>query len=151
MTYDPAGNLTYDNYTGAGSRSYDAENRMTSAQDFYGQVSTYAYDSGGARVRIKVAGGAEVWQVYGTGGALLAEYAANASPTTPRKEYGYRGGELLVQATAPVSTGTGLTASYFDNMNFTNLKLTRTDATVNFDWAGGSPHSTIGADTFTVR
>ncbi len=31
MTYDAAGNLVYDNYTGAGSRAYDAENRMTSA------------------------------------------------------------------------------------------------------------------------
>jgi RHS repeat-associated protein len=40
----------------------------------------------------------EVWQVYGLGGELLAEYAAGALPTSPRKEYGYRGGELLVTA-----------------------------------------------------
>jgi hypothetical protein len=31
-------------------------------------------------------------------GELLAEYAANASPATPQKEYGYRNGQLLVTA-----------------------------------------------------
>lgn len=151
MTYDAAGNLTHDNYTGAGSRAYDAEDRMTEAQDFYGQTTTYTYDADNRRVRRRVANGMEVWQVYAGGGELLAEYAAGAAPTTPQKEYGYRGGEILVQATAPVSAGTGLTAQYFDNMNFTNLKLVRTDAAVNFDWGGGSPHATVGADTFTVR
>ncbi len=151
MTYDAAGNLTYDNFTGAGTRVYDAENRMTSAQDFYGQTSVYAYDGDGRRVSRTVVGGATVWQVYGMGSELLAEYAANGSPSTPQKEYGYRGGELLVQATAPVTTGTGLTAQYFDNMNFTDLKLTRTDSTVNFDWGLGSPQATVGVDTFSVR
>lgn len=151
MSYDAAGNLTTDSYTSGGTRAYDAENRMTSAQDFYGQTSAYTYDGDGRRVSRSVAGGAAVWQIYGLGGELLVEYAAGASTTPPQKEYGYRGGELLVQATAPVSTGTGLTASYFDNMNFTNLKLVRTDSTVNFDWGGGTPHSTVGVDTFTTR
>ena len=31
MSYDGSGNLTADTYTGEGSRTYDAENRMTSA------------------------------------------------------------------------------------------------------------------------
>jgi hypothetical protein len=31
MTYDAAGNLTNDTYTGAGNRTYDAENKITSA------------------------------------------------------------------------------------------------------------------------
>ena len=47
--------------------------------------------------------------------------------------------------------GTGLKGEYFDNMDFTNLKLTRTDAQVNFDWGTGSPNAAIGADTFSVR
>ena len=29
MTYDAAGNLITDTYTGAGAREYDAENKMT--------------------------------------------------------------------------------------------------------------------------
>lgn len=64
---------------------------------------------------------------------------------------------LVVELTpAPVTTtfttsGTGLKGEYYDNKDFTNLKLTRTDATVNFDWASGSPASSIGADSFSVR
>ena len=49
------------------------------------------------------------------------------------------------------TAGTGLKGEYFDNMDFTNLKLTRTDAQVNFDWGTGSPHASVGADTFSVR
>lgn len=41
----------------------------------------------------------ETWQVYGIDGELLAEYQAGAAPSTPQKEYGYRGGELLITAT----------------------------------------------------
>ncbi|MBL9146158.1 MAG: Ig-like domain repeat protein [Verrucomicrobiaceae bacterium] len=49
------------------------------------------------------------------------------------------------------TAGTGLKGEYFDNVDFTNLKLTRTDAQVNFDWGTGSPDASIGADTFSVR
>ncbi len=49
------------------------------------------------------------------------------------------------------TAGTGLKAEYFDNMDFTNLKLTRTDAQVNFDWGTGTPNALLGADTFSVR
>ncbi len=49
------------------------------------------------------------------------------------------------------SAGTGLKGEYFNNSNFTNLALTRTDPQVNFDWGTGSPHASIGADTFSVR
>jgi len=42
--------------------------------------------------------GTETWQVYGIGGELIAEYATNASPSSPQKEYGYRNGQLLVTA-----------------------------------------------------
>ncbi|WP_414567542.1 PA14 domain-containing protein [Nostoc sp. CCY 9925] len=50
-----------------------------------------------------------------------------------------------------VSQGDGLKAEYFDEINFTNSKLTRTDATVNFNWGVGSPDPLIGVDTFSVR
>ena len=49
------------------------------------------------------------------------------------------------------TAGTGLKGEYYDNMNFTNLKITRTDPQVNFDWGTGSPDPSIGADTFSVR
>ena len=49
------------------------------------------------------------------------------------------------------TAGTGLKGEYFDNENFTNLKVTRIDPQVNFDWGTGSPDGAIGADTFSVR
>ncbi len=48
--YDASGNLVTDTYSGGGSRSYDAENRMISAAQG-GQASTYTYDGDGRRVR----------------------------------------------------------------------------------------------------
>src|SRR5206468_10448624 len=48
-------------------------------------------------------------------------------------------------------TGAGLQGAYYDNLDFTNLKLTRTDSAVNFDWGSGSPDASIGPDQFSVR
>jgi RHS repeat-associated protein len=97
MQYDSSGNLTNDTYSGSGTRTYDAENRMLTATNYSSQQSTYTYDADGKRVRRK-SYGQETWQVYGIDGELLAEYAANAAPSTPQKEYGYRNGQLLVIA-----------------------------------------------------
>jgi hypothetical protein len=44
----------------------------------------------------------------------------------------------------------GLDATYLDNINFTGTQLSRTDSTVNFDWGSGSPHPSIGPDTFSA-
>ena len=50
---------------------------------------------------------------------------------------------------APLANG--LQGVYFDNINLTNLKLTRTDPTIDFDWGSGSPDPSIGANTFSAR
>ncbi len=39
---------------------------------------------------------------------------------------------------------------YYDNRDFTNLKLIRTDARLDFDWGGGSPDPFIECDTFSA-
>jgi RHS repeat-associated protein len=95
MEYDAAGNLTNDTYTGAGSRTYDAENKMTSAWGGNNQAQTYQYDGAGQRIK-RTVNGDETWQVYGFGGELLAEYPVNGDTLNPVKEYGYRNGQLLV-------------------------------------------------------
>ena len=110
IDYDNAGNQKKDYYSYSANgvvydRTYDAENRMKSSTATYSspagiQTSTYTYDGDGRRVKRNI-GGTETWQVYGLGGELLAEYAANADHLTPQKEYGYRNGQLLVIATAP--------------------------------------------------
>lgn len=45
----------------------------------------------------------------------------------------------------------GLQAQYFDNVDLTNLRFTRTDPQVDFAWGTGSPHGGIQPDTFSVR
>jgi Domain of unknown function (DUF4347)/Legume lectin domain/PA14 domain/Calx-beta domain len=52
--------------------------------------------------------------------------------------------------TPGVGTGNGLRAEYYDNINFTNPKITRIDPTVNFTWGAGSPDASIGVDTFSA-
>jgi Domain of unknown function (DUF4347)/Legume lectin domain/PA14 domain len=51
----------------------------------------------------------------------------------------------------PNGTGTGLTGTYYDNIDFTGTSFSRTDATVDFNWGSGSPDPRIGADTFSAR
>lgn len=121
MSYDANGNLYNDTYTGYGTRTFDGENRVTSAQDVYGQNSTYVYDADGHRTRKRVAGGVEEWQVYGMSGSLLCEYSPGASPSTPLKEYAYRNGELLVQA-----TGTDFQWIVADHLGTSRMVLDKT-------------------------
>ncbi|MFK8102827.1 MAG: PA14 domain-containing protein [Saprospiraceae bacterium] len=47
--------------------------------------------------------------------------------------------------------GSGLSASYFNNMNFTGLALEREDAQINFNWGTGAPDASMGVNTFSVR
>ncbi len=98
MTYDAAGNQTYD---ATGNRWFDGENRMYKATQS-GTTSHYVYDADGKRVR-RIIGSTETWMVYGLDGELVAEYAANGASGSPQKEYGYRGGQMLIVAqTSPL-------------------------------------------------
>ncbi len=107
IRYDAAGNQKHDSYTGAGSRTFDAENKITAAAATGNQTATYVYDATGQRIK-RTANDVETWQVYGFGGELLAEYPANGDKLSPQKEYGYRNGELLITAEpAPVSSPSG--------------------------------------------
>ena len=45
----------------------------------------------------------------------------------------------------------GLRGEYFDNEDFTNLKLTRTDATVDFNLGFAAPDPAINSETFSIR
>ena len=53
--------------------------------------------------------------------------------------------------TPPIQSGDGLTGNYYDNNDLTNLKLTRVDSTINFDWGAGSPDASIDSETFSAR
>jgi hypothetical protein len=50
-----------------------------------------------------------------------------------------------------VGSGNGLSAIYYDNMDFSGASITRVDSQVNFDWGNGSPNAAIAPDTFSAR
>jgi len=50
-----------------------------------------------------------------------------------------------------IDVGNGLLGQYFNNIDFTNPMLERTDPTVDFNWVSGSPAPSIGSNTFSVR
>ncbi len=64
---------------------------------------------------------------------------------------------LLLGSSAALAAGTGLQGQYFDNIDFTALKTTRTDANINFSFPsttnGGKPSGTAisNGDTFSIR
>ena len=43
------------------------------------------------------------------------------------------------------------TGCYYHEKDLTNLKVTRTDPTLNFDWGGGTPDPLVGPDNFSAR
>lgn len=142
MRYDSSGNLTNDSWTSFGSstpgaitRSYDAENRMTSALDDAGGTTQYSYDGNSRRVRRAITNKPEVWQVYGNKGELLAEYPANGDPLAPQKEYGYRNNQLLITAEAATSSApapTALVSAPYNNGPSITLNWTAAGGATNY-------------------
>ncbi|MBN1697727.1 MAG: glycoside hydrolase family 9 protein [Spirochaetales bacterium] len=53
--------------------------------------------------------------------------------------------------TAQPGTGNGLKGEYYSGTGFGTLVMTRTDATINFNWGGDSPGADIPSDGFSVR
>ncbi|WP_165395983.1 PA14 domain-containing protein [Flavobacterium sp. J27] len=95
----------------------------------------------------------------------LSTVNANATSFTdatlmPNKEYRYRlsakNGNVIsdFSYSAVFKTielnGTGLQATYYNNMDFTGTSITRIDPTINFNWGNGSPSTSIQADTFSA-
>ncbi len=64
---------------------------------------------------------------------------------------------LFPMLNAPVAASSspygaiGLKAEYFNDETLTQRVLTRTDATVDFDWGTGSPNQAVNADHFSAR
>lgn len=91
------------------------------------------------------------------------EYTANFTTTAGTKELKFQGvnsaggdntafiDNVRIEFTPP-GNGTGLRGEYWNNLNHNGTPaLTRTDATVDFDWGDGSPGPGINTSTFTTR
>jgi PA14 domain/Ca-dependent carbohydrate-binding module xylan-binding len=64
------------------------------------------------------------------------------------------GGTATASTTVTISTPSlsgAFAGTYYNSTNFTDLKLSRNDAKVDFDWAGGSPAADIKTDGFSAR
>lgn len=57
----------------------------------------------------------------------------------------------MMQPAAADTLAAGLRGQYFDNEDFTNLKLTRTDVTVDFNWGFNAPDPLINPESFSIR
>ncbi|HEX3019034.1 MAG TPA: autotransporter-associated beta strand repeat-containing protein, partial [Chitinispirillaceae bacterium] len=82
----------------------------------------------------------------------IFNYAAKSTYNIRVRSSDHEG--LTVEKTFVINVivaGTGLKAQYFDNNDFTNLKVNRADANVNFDWAAGAPDLSMGSDDFSSR
>jgi hypothetical protein len=90
-----------------------------------------------------------VQQEY-AGGDNVAVYWTTPSNATPTI---IPGANLVpFDGTCAATCSGGLRASYFNNITLTGAPaLVRTDATVNFDWAVGSPATAITVDNFSAR
>jgi hypothetical protein len=58
---------------------------------------------------------------------------------------------LSAPTTVTVSGVSGLSATYWDNIDFTGTSVTRVDAQINFNWGDTAPASGIGSNTYTTR
>ena len=96
------------------------------------------------------------WSIDAGGVGTISSTGLYQAPATPgaasiRATSGSFSGAAAVTVTPVSGTGNGLTAVYFNNSNLTGTSIVRTDATVNFNFNGGSPNSFIGSDTFSAR
>ena len=66
------------------------------------------------------------WNIYGMGGELIAEYPANGATNMPQMEYGYRGGELLIEGGCDV-----VRWKVSDHLGSTRMSVDRTGALAN--------------------
>lgn len=57
----------------------------------------------------------------------------------------------ILPTPTPTPLGSGLKGDYFDNKDFTIIKVTRIDPTVNFNWGSGIPIVGVAPDTFSIR
>ena len=114
----------------------------------YGQVN-----------RIQSSNGNYVGLHYDTYGHITEAYTGDGR----RLYYNYDSYGDLIQVTLPDASvvqydyqhlplvGSGLTGNYYSDMTLSTKVLTRTDATINFNWGTGSPDSSVPADSFSAR
>ncbi len=97
------------------------------------------------------------WLHDGSAGSISQAIEAHSSVSLSSTELADVSAYLLQigsdEPLAPTSTssGLGLSASYFTNINLTGSAVLQRTEAINFDWGSGSPGPGIGANNFSVR
>src|SRR5215471_6700815 len=111
-------------------------------------TTTWSLVNGPAAVTFSAANALTTTATFPVPGTYTVRFAASDGQATSSDD-------VTVVVGAPDGSGTGLMAQYFNDAGsgvyFTALALTRTDATVDFDWASGAPDPAVQADNFSVR
>ncbi len=148
--------VAYNDNTAINVNTIDSNDLLVTGPNGYSQVATLVSinnNSNGsprtATYRINSVG--ESWNAASNGSYAIALRANQVSDTNGNFASAATIGNFQVNIASGSASGKGLKAEYYDNIDFTNLKVTRTDATVNFNWGDGSPDPSIGADTFSAR
>ena len=135
-----------------------------SAGQLYPIRLEYYDNSGGAAVSLAWASATLSQEVIPAGQLYLPEYpyqeptrtatsAATATRTRTNTATSMPTQTAVQSATpslTPDSQATGLKGEYFDNVDFTSLKVTRTDTKIDFTWTG-APATGVGVDSYSVR
>lgn len=122
-------------------------NFVATASDSDGSISKVEFYRGSTLVRTETTAPYEL---------TLSDLAAGTYAITA-KAYDNKGAvttssPLQVTVLNPVTgTGTGLRGEYFNKENFTDLRFTRTDSVIDFDWGTNRPSFLLGKDHFSVR
>ena len=177
FSYDPAGNLkkrqavyagvndSTNIMYGSGASAYDVLNRPsmwenTGSGDNPFARSWHQYDSVSRMVatwRDEQGSKGERFGYDPMGQLTTAVYDADqvwtGNPQNPQRSVDYDVDALnrwsVWDSAAP--TANGLSATYYSNIDLTGMAVLRNDASVSFDWTGGSPAPGIPSEYFSVR
>jgi hypothetical protein len=83
--------------------------------------------------------------------ASLAAGSSHAITATAYDAAGNSAANSRTVTIASAGSGSGLSVSYFPTPTLQGTAVTRTDATVDFDWSTGSPAAGVLADSFSAR
>jgi RHS repeat-associated protein len=118
-----------------------------------GMSRVYGYDNADRLTSIvnQTAGGSEEFG-YGYDGEAnrVSESRKRNGELVRTISYGYDELERVTSAGYEYKVGRGLKGEYFDNQDFTNLKQTRIDSTVDFVWPN-EPAAGVDAESYSVR
>jgi glucose/arabinose dehydrogenase len=146
--------VTYSDNVAVNVASLGNTDVLVSGPNGFSQLAQYVSSSGNttngtprtATYRINAPG--EIWSATSNGFYNISLQGSEVSDVNGNFATGATLGRFFVDI---AGTGIGLRGEYYDNENFTNLKLTRTDSSINFDYGLGSPSPLIAPDTFSVR